>query len=322
MPSFPSSFAPLLVALSLPLPACGGAIPAPALAHRQNQVGVEQLGADRLDDAEAAFRLALELDPRLVEAHNNLALVLLRRGEDDAARRYLEAMVQREPESEELWSNLGVARLRVGELRAAEEAFGRALAIDPTMISARSNVVRLLVRQERWVPARAHLLRLLALLAADPEELAPRADILGFLAFVELQLGRPAEAEERADAALSLDPRCPPASVVRGTLRGLRGDLAGALADLQPVAHDPDLGFAARVRLATIAGLAGLAEADELRDELVREAPEHPAVQILVRRVDPISEAGSPPDHEGPAEEARWRPRARIIDLNDSRDVP
>ena len=242
------------------------------------------LSAGRLDEAEASFRLAIDIDPAMVEAQSNLGVVLLRTERCDEARDHLEAMVLREPESEELWSNLGVARSRCGDPEEARAAFERALAIDPTMVSARIDLVRALMEGEEWGRARAHLLRLdAALRGAGNADEHTRAEAMGYLAFAEAQLGRPRAAEARADEALVLDSRSAPARVVRGSLRAARGDLEGALEDLRSVEHDPVVGFAARVRLAALARLAGLPAADLRLSELVREAPEHAAVRALLR---------------------------------------
>jgi tetratricopeptide (TPR) repeat protein len=57
----------------------------------------------RFEDAAAAHRIALKLDPRLASAHFGLALLDERRGDAAAARRHFDAFVRLEPRSYAAW---------------------------------------------------------------------------------------------------------------------------------------------------------------------------------------------------------------------------
>lgn len=225
---------------------CGcasGGMPPVALAH--NTTGAEHLAAGRLDEAEARFRLALEYNGRFADAHANLGLVALERGHLAQAERHLRDAIRINEDFAQAWGNLGVVLERRGHAADAEQAFERALSIDPGLTSARRNLAFLHARHGRFDRARAQLMRL-AELAADDYEAQ------GLLAYCELRLGRPEAATARATYVLERDPGAAAARVVRGVARARRGDVDGAINDLEIAALDPSVGRDARTRLAAV----------------------------------------------------------------------
>ena len=70
-------------------PGCKGAAPLPAKAVELNRQGAAALEAGDLETADARFALALEYNPRFVEALCNQGLVELQRGNFRQARRLL-----------------------------------------------------------------------------------------------------------------------------------------------------------------------------------------------------------------------------------------
>jgi hypothetical protein len=91
-------------------------------------------------------------------------------------------------------------------------------------------LARLLVRRARPIEARAHLLRLAALLPDD-------AETLGLLAWTELRLDRPVAAGALIEHALAIDPRAVAARFTHA-LALLKADRA---ADALGVFHDVDI---------------------------------------------------------------------------------
>ncbi|MCB2185311.1 MAG: glycosyltransferase [Deltaproteobacteria bacterium] len=91
----------------------------------------------------------------------------------------LEAAVQEPPQASAplLWSEIGFLRASLGQTAAAEEAYGRALALDPASAGACFNLAWLLARQGRQEEARQLLHRALA---AAPD-LAPARELLARL---------------------------------------------------------------------------------------------------------------------------------------------
>ena len=86
-----------------------------SVAHYYNNRGAELMVAGHLDEADAHFAQAIELDPRMVQAH----------------------------------SNRGVLHMRLKDPNAAEYHFKAALAIDPKRISVLSKLVSLYRSQGR-----------------------------------------------------------------------------------------------------------------------------------------------------------------------------
>jgi len=105
-------------------------------AVKQVAEGVEAYGEGDMEVARARFVRAIELDPELLSAHNHLAVVCYRLGDDEAAKRHWgrvwEVAVAEDlqlPEPVEV--NLARAMLRLGELDEAEELLIGALKASP-----------------------------------------------------------------------------------------------------------------------------------------------------------------------------------------------
>lgn len=105
---------------------------APEDAMSQNNLGEILLRQNRLDDAIAALRRAIALDPDLPEAHNNL----------------------------------GVALSRAHHFAGAQQSFEQALRIDPGLAAAHRNLGLLLQSLGQHQRARYHLRRSAELSAA------------------------------------------------------------------------------------------------------------------------------------------------------------
>ena len=82
---------------------------APDNAIYQNGLGMTLLAIGRLDDAEAAFDVAIEQQPQLPEPHTNKATVQLNRNQLQDALETLEEGLRLNPGHEALLANLGVA---------------------------------------------------------------------------------------------------------------------------------------------------------------------------------------------------------------------
>ncbi|MCC6681747.1 MAG: tetratricopeptide repeat protein [Phycisphaeraceae bacterium] len=86
----------------------------------------------RLEQAEIAYRKALELDPKLVIADNNLAMVLLSRGENlDEATNLAKAAVDAEPRNAEYLDTLAQIHAKAGRFDVAIAAMKKAIEVDP-----------------------------------------------------------------------------------------------------------------------------------------------------------------------------------------------
>ncbi len=85
--------------------------------------------AGRPDDAEAALRTALRLDPRFVPALVNLADLARAQGRDDEGLVHLEEALRIAPENAEVLHALGLLRVRQGRGGEGVELLGRASAL-------------------------------------------------------------------------------------------------------------------------------------------------------------------------------------------------
>jgi len=95
------------------------------------------------EEAMAAYRRALELDPGLADAHVNLGRLLHERGETAAAERHYRLALAARPEDETAAFNLGVALQDLGRLAEATEAYEKALEIDRDLADAHFNLAGL-----------------------------------------------------------------------------------------------------------------------------------------------------------------------------------
>ncbi len=110
------------------------------VAAYHSNLGSALLDLDRAEEAEAAFRTALDLQPAYAEAWCNLAAALLelrRFADAEAAARRALALAPAHPEAH---LNLGMAEMRLKRLEAAAASFRAALALAPRMAKAHRNL--------------------------------------------------------------------------------------------------------------------------------------------------------------------------------------
>jgi predicted O-linked N-acetylglucosamine transferase (SPINDLY family) len=96
--------------------------------------------AGRIDEAIAACRRVLELEPGQFEALNHLGFLLYLRGRLDEAIAVLEAATRFHPGSAPARNNLGIVLMKAGRAGAAVAAFDCAVAIAPDDASAYNNL--------------------------------------------------------------------------------------------------------------------------------------------------------------------------------------
>ena len=97
----------------------------------QNNLGVALLSAERNDEAVAALRRAIALEPKNATAHANLALALLRRNDLAGAEEEAGRALALRPEEAGAWMVLGGVRMGRGDAAGAVEPLERAVRLDP-----------------------------------------------------------------------------------------------------------------------------------------------------------------------------------------------
>lgn len=101
------------------------------VAQRANDRGLQLYRERRYDEAEAAFKEALALQPRFALAANNLGFVLYRRGKFADAATWFEKAVEMDASRALAWLNLGDARLQAGDDGKATAAYKTFLELAP-----------------------------------------------------------------------------------------------------------------------------------------------------------------------------------------------
>ncbi len=199
------------------------------IAEVHMNLGNAYLAAERRADAEASYRRAIALDPRLAAAHCNLGKILIDRGEfvaalaecrsaltldktlaeayvnAAAALRALGGLTEAEselsracavalaPGAASCWLALGLAERMLGRFDAAERCITRAVEIDPEMTEARSHLA--FIGRHRADSDEAA--RLAATLARDSTPVSERI-VAGFA------LGKMMDDADRFDEAFTL----------------------------------------------------------------------------------------------------------------------
>lgn len=221
-----------------------------------NNRGIALAAAGRLDDAEAAHRKALKLNPNYADVYYNLGTVLVRKGKREEARLefqkavkldprhaeaqynlgsllleqgryreslpYLEAAAKLTPRKAEVLANYGLVLQNVGRLPEAIRALERAVQLKPDLAIAHANLAQALAASDRRSDALEHFLQAVRL---QPDSALPL-----------FNLGVALEEQERLDeavtayrASLKIDPKSAGAWQNLGTALAKQNKLAEAV---------------------------------------------------------------------------------------------
>jgi predicted O-linked N-acetylglucosamine transferase (SPINDLY family) len=164
-----------------------------------SDLGVMLRSTGRLEEAEAAYRQALALDPTLVQALGNLGNVLLDQHRADAAQVALNEALRLAPEQPWLLRSLALSQMACGAPDRAEATLRQSLAIDPADAEAHDTLGAVLGKTGRPIEAEAHHR------AALPQA-KQRHRVLSNLAIALQTQSRHAEAESCCREALSARP--------------------------------------------------------------------------------------------------------------------
>lgn len=98
-----------------------------------NDLGNLLLVAGRQEDAEQAYRQALEIAPEMTSAHYNMGLLLLQKGETKAALGHFRTVLDTEPDNAWAHYQVGVIFETRGQGRKAIRHYARAFRLDPKL---------------------------------------------------------------------------------------------------------------------------------------------------------------------------------------------
>lgn len=137
-------------------------------------LGRSHLELAQWEQAAAAYRRTLELEPDHALAHLDLGVALVEMGDLDAAAPHLEAALELRPEEAEVHYNVGTVYFQAGEVKRAVVHLRQALELEPDHALAHKALAFALVRQERLPEAAEHLGRYLQLEPEAPDAAAMR----------------------------------------------------------------------------------------------------------------------------------------------------
>ena len=134
----------------------------PRLANAHSALALAYDQLDEVSQAESHHRRATQIDPGNADVQNSYAVFLCRQGRWADAERYFERAL--DDESSELRAatlvNAGNCARNANELAKAEENYRAALAIDASNTNAMAGMVEVAVRNENFLQARAFIQRL------------------------------------------------------------------------------------------------------------------------------------------------------------------
>jgi tetratricopeptide (TPR) repeat protein len=113
------------------------------LAHKPSTfsgLGNAFFNLDRIEEAETAYRRAIELDPRQQHAQSNLGVTLARQGQLGEAIAHYRLAIAASPDFAPAHNNLGDALRAQGKVEEAIEAYEDALRADPGYARAAKNL--------------------------------------------------------------------------------------------------------------------------------------------------------------------------------------
>jgi len=148
----------------------------------------------RLTRAAAQYRMAIQLYPQHVEAHNRLGLVLCQMQQFNEADAELANAVKLAPDKPHLHNNLGFSYLVQMRWTEAEQSFRKAIELQPGFARAHVNLGMALAQQGRFDEAMKHFLTVV-----------PMEDAWFNIGLMYQSKSRPAEAARAFKTALKLN---------------------------------------------------------------------------------------------------------------------
>lgn len=242
--------------------------PSPADAHVRRGNALRRLG--QLDEAAAAYRQAIDINPSSLEAWHSLGNTWLMLGKFEKAAASYRQVIEINPRVAQAHSNLGNALYGLGQPEEAAASYRRALDLDPGFAMAHSNLSDAL--RDLGQPEQA-MMSCRRALALDPN--APAAH--NSLGNALMDLGRLAEAAASYARAVALDPRFAKAHVNLAMALRLQGLTADAEAMCRKAVEIDPSAAPAMVLLAELqADRGAFAEAEKLFKRAIEIDPDLP----------------------------------------------
>ncbi|MEM8827916.1 MAG: tetratricopeptide repeat protein [Cyanobacteria bacterium P01_G01_bin.19] len=117
------------------------------------RLAIQEQRANRLEQAEQAYRQILSIQPNYPEALYGLGILAQQKGELSEAENFLDTAAQVQPNSVKILFTLANLRQLQGQLVAAEAAYKRAIILRPDAVSIHNNLGYTLQQQSKWEEA-------------------------------------------------------------------------------------------------------------------------------------------------------------------------
>jgi tetratricopeptide (TPR) repeat protein len=189
-------------------------------------LAMRRLTEGKLDEAERLCESVTAQDPSSAAVWNLLAMIALRRGNDELAAQHIERAITLEPKAAALYANLGELKKKMGRMDESLTAFNKAVELEPASAIMRNKLGIALRLNGRLEDAVSEFDRAITADAgyADPHN--NRGNALR-------DLGRFNEAMEAYRRAIALKPNLAPAHANLGNVLGDLGRFALALGEYQ-----------------------------------------------------------------------------------------
>jgi tetratricopeptide (TPR) repeat protein len=194
------------------------------MAH--NNLGLLLAKRGRTDEAIAHYQKALEINPNHAEAHNNLGVLLADIGRTDEAIAHYRQALEINPNYGNAHYNLGVQLADIGRTDEAMAHYQKALEINPNHVEAHTNLGLLLAKRGRTDEAIAHYQKALEI---NPNH----GDAHYYLGIQLAQIGRTDEAIAHYRQALEINPDAIDALLNLSIAFVQKGQLTNAVSVLQ-----------------------------------------------------------------------------------------
>ena len=160
-------------------------------------LGEAALRQQKWDQAATELQKALELDPSFDQAMTALARALHEKGDDAAARDWLQKALRRNPQNFRAWYELGWLESKIGNARAAVRAYEKVSSIQPNFALAQRDLGFVYFQRKDYARATPYLLRATELGLKE-------AQVYNFLGICFDRTGRLSRAVESYRRALEL----------------------------------------------------------------------------------------------------------------------
>jgi Flp pilus assembly protein TadD len=110
-------------------------------------LGSAAIEAENYDEAIAAYRKAIQLDPLHSDSHVYLGVAYALKGEEKHARSIWNNLIQLKPNDAKVRYNIGVSLENLGDGDAAIEAYREAIRLNPRYAQAHNNIGSILWRR-------------------------------------------------------------------------------------------------------------------------------------------------------------------------------